>query len=73
MAGRAEIREIIIGAAEGAGGGAAALRDADFAARLEDFDVEVSFDGSTESGGLSVSVRFTIAANGIARDHRVVA
>ena len=61
MAGRAEIRDVILGAAEGATGGVALLRDAAPEARLEDFDVEVTLDpnGGGEPG-LSATIRFSI-------------
>ena len=60
MSGRAEIRDVILGVVEGAGGGLAALQEVEPEARVEDFDVEVNYGGSDEIH-LSLSIRFTIA------------
>jgi hypothetical protein len=63
MADRALIREVIVGAAEGATEGVAALRVADPAARLEGFEVEVrcgTGDGPGSSPGVTTSIRFAI-------------
>jgi hypothetical protein len=53
MPGRDEIRDLILGAAAGATGGAEAL-----GARVEDFDVEVRLAGDAE--GVTAVIRFSI-------------
>lgn len=49
MAGAAQISDVIRAAAEGAGGGVATLRAAGVAAQLEDFAVEVRWEGDREA------------------------
>jgi hypothetical protein len=63
MSGGAEIRDVILGVVEGAGGGVAALREVDPAARVEDLDVEVSY-GAPEEAHLTLSIRFSIVTAG---------
>jgi hypothetical protein len=65
MAGRSDIRDLILAAAEGAAGGLTALRSTDAAVRLEDFEVELGLaeeGGAGMPGGLSAAVRFTLVA-----------
>lgn len=64
MAARAEIRDLILGAAEGATAGIALLREADLPVRLEDFDVEVSLrvPGDSANSGPAATIRFSIVA-----------
>lgn len=59
MPGREQIREVILGAAEGATGTIEALAAAGLAAVVEDFDVEVGLAGEG-SPGLTAVVRFAI-------------
>jgi len=54
MPGRDEIRDLILGAADGAIGGAEAL-----GARVEDFDVEVRLEGA-DGGGIAAVIRFSL-------------
>jgi hypothetical protein len=70
---RTEIRDVILGIAEGAGGGVAALREAALPVHLEGFDVEVSYGGSAQPAEIAMSIRFSIAAGESASGHRVVA
>jgi hypothetical protein len=59
MPGREEIRDLILGAAEGAAGAAESL-----GARVEDFDVEVRLD----DGGVGAVMRFSLVpASGAAQ------
>ena len=61
MPGRDEIRELILGAAEGATGGAEALGRSGVSAAVEDFDVEVNLTPqSQDSPGPNVVIRFSI-------------
>lgn len=62
---RAEIRDVILGVAEAATGGVVTLRDARLPAHLEDFDVEVRYDGTGLPSECSVSIRFTIITSEI--------
>jgi hypothetical protein len=59
MSGRGDVRDVIVGVAEGATDGVTALRNADPAAQLEDFDVEVRY-GDNGGPEVSVSIRFSI-------------
>lgn len=62
MAGRSDIRDLIVAAAEGAAGGLAALQSAEAAVRLEDFEVDLGLNLEGVPEGLSAAVRFTLAA-----------
>ncbi len=59
MAGAAQITDVIRAAAEGAGGGVATLRAAGISAGLDDFAVEVRWDGDHAA---SVVVSITLVA-----------
>jgi hypothetical protein len=72
MPGRDEIREAILGAAEGATGSVEALGAIGVPASIEDFDVEVVL-GEGEDAGVTAVVRFSITAAAAAREHRSVA
>ncbi|MCB2222825.1 MAG: hypothetical protein KQH83_01520 [Actinobacteria bacterium] len=63
MPGRDEIREMILGAAEGATGSVAALGSAGIPAAVEDFDVEVVL--GEEGRGLTAVVRFTVVTGAV--------
>ena len=57
---RDEIREVIVGAAEGASGCLETLAAAGVAARVEDFDVEIELAPDDGSPALSAAVRFAV-------------
>jgi hypothetical protein len=57
---RDAIREVIVGAAEGATGCIEALAAAGAAALVEDFDVEVGLTPGGEGSLLSATVRFAV-------------
>jgi hypothetical protein len=61
MPSREEIRDLILGAAEGATGGVEALAAAGVAATVEDFDVEVAFS-SGDRPALTATVRFSLVS-----------
>ncbi len=64
MPGRDEIRELILGVAEGATGGAEALANSGASAAVEDFDVEVNLTPqSQDSPGPNVTIRFSIVVS----------
>ena len=64
MPGRDEIRDLILGAAEGATGGVETLGRSGASAAVEDFDVEVSLTSQgQESPGLSAVIRFSIVVS----------
>ena len=64
MPGRDEIREAILGAAEGARGSVEALASLGVAAQVEDFDVEVQLGAGNGSGSsLSTVVRFSVVVD----------
>ena len=71
MTGRDEIRDVILGAAEGATGSVAMLGEAGVAAAIEDFDVEVSLGFGSE--GPTAVVRFTLVVDDFAAVRRNVA
>lgn len=74
MTGRDEIREAILGAAEGATGSMQALGAAGLAAALEDFDVEVSLSSNhLDDDKLALEVRFSIVVQPRAETRRSVA
>ncbi|MBU1226338.1 MAG: hypothetical protein KJ698_03860 [Actinobacteria bacterium] len=74
MPGRDEIRDAILGAADGARGSVEALAATGIPATVEDFDVEVQLapraDGGTD---LSAVVRFAIVVSQVAGSRRSVA
>jgi hypothetical protein len=61
MADAGQIREVIEAAAEGAGGGVATLRAAGIPAELDDFAVEVRWDGE-RAASVVVSIAVTRTA-----------
>jgi len=74
MPSREEIRDVILGAAEGATGSVEALGAMGAPALIEDFDVEVALT-PVEGGALAVTaiVRFSIAVQQVADVRRSVA
>lgn len=73
MSGRDEIREMILGAAEGATGSVAALAAIGSPATIEDFDVEVQMGPGGDRSDLRAVVRFSIAVAPVLEAHRSVA
>jgi hypothetical protein len=74
MPGRDEIREAILGAAEGARGSVEALAALGLSAQIEDFDVEVNLGtGSGDEPTASAVVRFSVIVDHAADRHRSVA
>ena len=74
MPGRDEIRDLILGAAEGATGGAETLGRAGVSAAVEDFDVEVSLiSHGDEPPGLNAVIRFSIVVSLMADARRSAA
>ena len=74
MPGRDEIRDLILGAAEGATGGAETLGRSGVSAAVEDFDVEVSLTSQGEKPpGLTAVIRFSIVVSLMADARRSAA
>jgi hypothetical protein len=75
MPGGEEIRDLIVGVAEGATGGVAALAASGLGGSVESFDVEVTLDGSGgQDPALRAVICFTIAvASDTAAMQRIVA
>lgn len=61
MEGAAQIKDVIQAAAEGAGGGVTTLRAAGVDAQLDDFAVEIRWDGD---GPASVQVSIALTRTG---------
>ena len=74
MSGRDEIRDVILGAAEGATGSVEAMAAIGSSAAIEDFDVEVQIAPDGAGGAdLTAVVRFSIVVSQVSEVHRSVA
>ena len=74
MSGRDEIRDVILGAAEGATGSVQAMAAIGCSAAVEDFDVEVQSAPDGAGGAdLTAVVRFSLVVSQIAEARRSVA
>ena len=74
MPGRDEIRDLILGAADGATGGAETLGRSGASAAVEDFDVEGSLIAQgDEPPGLNAVIRFSIVVSLMADTRRSAA
>jgi len=74
MPGRDEIREAILGAAEGARGSVEALASLGVSAQIQDFDVEVNLGGGAGNDSTaSAVVRFSVIVDHAVDRQRSVA